>query len=71
MSGDRTPFLTRTTDKLASWSRFAAIVTVIVVNGIFEETLILRAELMMLMRWTRDVLRYGCAGRYRRSSGCS
>ena len=59
MSGDRTPFLTRTTDKLASWSQFAAIVTVIVVNGIFEETLILRAEFMMLVRWTRDVLRYG------------
>jgi hypothetical protein len=59
MSGDRTPFLTRTTDRLASWSQFAVIVTVIVVNGIFEETLIVRAELVMLVRWTRDVLRYG------------
>jgi hypothetical protein len=59
MRRDRTPFLTRTADRLAGWSRFAVIFTVIVANGIFEETLILRAECMMLLRWTRDLLRYG------------
>jgi hypothetical protein len=47
-----------TTDRLASWLRFAAILTVIVVNGIFREAWILGAEFMMLVRWTRDVLRY-------------
>jgi hypothetical protein len=36
----------------------AVIVAVIVLNGIFEEVLVLAAELMMLIRWTRDVLRY-------------
>jgi hypothetical protein len=48
----------RTTDRLASWWRFALIVAVIVVDGIFEETRIVGAEFMMLVRWTRDVLRY-------------
>jgi len=43
---------------LASWTRFSVIVTVIVLNGMFEEALILGAEFMMLVRWTRDVLRY-------------
>jgi hypothetical protein len=38
--------------------RFAVIVTVIVGDAVFEQTLILRAELMMLLRWARDVLRY-------------
>jgi len=46
------------TDRLASWLRFAAILTVIVANGIIKETWILVAEFMMLVRWTRDVLRY-------------
>jgi hypothetical protein len=48
----------RTTDALDSWARVGMIVAVIVLNGIWEETLILRAEFMMLVRWTRDVLRY-------------
>jgi hypothetical protein len=48
----------RTTDALDSWMRVGMIVAVIVLNGIWEETLILRAEFMMLLRWTRDVLRY-------------
>ena len=48
----------RTTDRLASWLRFAVIFAVIVVNGILEETRIVGAEFMMLVRWTRDVLRY-------------
>ena len=48
----------RAADALASWTRFAAIVTVIVLNGMFEESLILGAEFMMLVRWTRDVVRY-------------
>jgi len=34
------------------------IVTVILLDAALEEALILRAELMMLVRWTRDVLRY-------------
>jgi len=54
----KTPILTRITDGLVSWVRVAVIFTVIVANGIFEEALILRAEFMMLVRWTRDVLRY-------------
>jgi hypothetical protein len=48
----------RTTDALDSWPRVGFIVAVIVLNGIWEETLILGAEFMMLVRWTRDVLRY-------------
>jgi hypothetical protein len=50
--------LRRSTDSLESWARVGAIFTVIVLNGIWEEGLILRAEFMMLLRWTRDVLRY-------------
>jgi hypothetical protein len=48
----------RTADALDSWARVGVIFAVVVLNGIWEETLILRAELMMLARWTRDVLRY-------------
>jgi hypothetical protein len=50
--------LRRSTDALESWARVGAIFTVIVLNGIWEEGLILRAEFMMLLRWTRDLLRY-------------
>lgn len=50
--------ISRTTAALDSWARFGIIVAVIVLNGIWEETLILRAEFMMLVRWTRDVIRY-------------
>jgi len=46
------------TDALDSWLRVGVIFTVIVLNGMWEEALILRAEFMMLVRWTRDVLRY-------------
>jgi hypothetical protein len=48
----------RTADAVDSWARVGVIVAVVVLNGIWEETLIVRAELMMLARWTRDVLRY-------------
>jgi hypothetical protein len=48
----------RSTDALDSWVRVGVIFTVIVLNGMWEEALILRAEFMMLVRWTRDVLRY-------------
>ena len=58
MRDDWTRFLTHTADRIASGVRFVVIFTVIVANGILEETLILRAELMMLLRWSRDVLRY-------------
>ena len=48
----------RMADALDSWARVGIIFAVIVLNGICEEALILRAEFMMLVRWTRDVLRY-------------
>jgi len=48
----------RAADALDSWVRVGVIFTVVVLNGIWEETLILRAEFMMLLRWTRDVIRY-------------
>ena len=48
----------RWTDALDSWLRVGVIFTVIVLNGMWEEALIVRAEFMMLVRWTRDVLRY-------------
>jgi len=48
----------RTADAVDSWVRVGLIVAVIVLNGIWEEMLILRAEFMMLIRWTRDVVRY-------------
>jgi hypothetical protein len=41
-----------------SWARFAMIVSVIVLDAVHDEALILRAEFMMLVRWARDVLRY-------------
>ena len=49
---------TRTTDALDSWVRVGLIVAVIVLTGTWEDMLILRAEFMMLVRWTRDVVRY-------------
>jgi hypothetical protein len=51
------PF-TDSLDRLGSWARFALILTVIVGDAIFEQILILRAEVMMLLRWARNVLRY-------------
>ena len=50
--------LRRAADALDSWVRVGVIFAVVVLNGIWEETLILRAEFMMLLRWTRDVIRY-------------
>jgi hypothetical protein len=45
-----------------SWARVTLIFCVIVVNGVLESALeelrILPAEFMMLVRWTRDVIRY-------------
>jgi hypothetical protein len=48
----------RSTDAVDSWARVGVIVTAIVLDGICAEALILGAEFMMLLRWTRDVLRY-------------
>ena len=48
----------RTFDALDSWARVSLIISTIVMNAVWEEALILRAELMMLLRWSRDVLRY-------------
>ena len=48
----------RTTDALDSWARVGLIVAVIVLDGIREQLPILGAEIMMLARRTRDVLRY-------------
>jgi len=58
MGSDPAHMSVRANDRLSSWLRFAVIVSVIVLDAIFEETLILGAELMMLLRWARDVLRY-------------
>lgn len=43
---------------LRAWAQFALIVAVIMLDAAFEEALILGAEFMMLVRWTRDMLRY-------------
>ena len=48
----------RTTDALDSWARVGLIVAVIVLDGIREQLPILGAETMMVVRRTRDVLRY-------------
>lgn len=48
----------RTADALDSWVRVGLIVGVIVLDGIREQFPILGAEIMMLARRTRDVLRY-------------
>lgn len=48
----------RTTDALDSWVRVGLIVAVIVLDGIREQLPILGAETMMVVRRTRDVLRY-------------
>ena len=48
----------RTADALDSWVRVGLIVAVIVLDGIREQLPILGAETMMVVRRTRDVLRY-------------
>ena len=48
----------RAVDGFGSWMRLACIFSAIVLDGIVEEAKILCAEFMMLVRWTRDVLRY-------------
>jgi hypothetical protein len=58
MRSDWQRSLTHAGDRFASDVRFVLIITVIVANGILEEALILCAELMMLLRWSRDTLRY-------------
>jgi hypothetical protein len=50
--------LRRAADALDSWLRLGLIVFVIVLNGMWEEAVILRVEFMMLLRWSRDVIRY-------------
>ena len=48
----------QTADGIDSWLRVAVILGIVVLNGIWEELLILLAELMMFVRWSRDVVRY-------------
>ena len=43
---------------LDSWLRLAAIIAAAGASAVLEEMLIIRAELMMLLRWSRDVIRY-------------
>lgn len=50
--------IVRFIDTADSWTRFAVVVAVIVVDGIWQELLVQRAEAMMLLRWSRDVVRY-------------
>jgi hypothetical protein len=58
MRNEWTRILTGATDKIGSQARFAVIFTAIVADSILEETPVLGAELMMLLRWARDILRY-------------
>jgi hypothetical protein len=48
----------RITGALDSWSRVGFIFIVIISSGIYDEMRIVGAEFMMLMRWSRDVVRY-------------
>jgi hypothetical protein len=48
----------RLADALDSWVRAAAIIALIVSDAMVEEGRVLGAELMMLVRWTRDFCRY-------------
>ena len=43
---------------LDSWSRVGFIFIVIISSGIYDEMRIVGAEFMMLVRWSRDVVRY-------------
>lgn len=45
-------------DALRSWSRFFLILAVIVMSATDEELRVIRAEIVMLFRWSRDVVRY-------------
>jgi hypothetical protein len=58
MRNEWTRILTRATDRIGSRARFAVIFTAIVADSILKETPVLGAEIMMLLRWTRDILRY-------------
>jgi hypothetical protein len=40
------------------WVRFALVMSVILLDAIYEEARVLGAEFMMLLRWSRDVIRY-------------
>ena len=50
--------LIRVADAADSWFRVTVIMILLVINGIWEELLIQGAEAMMLLRWSRDVVRY-------------
>jgi hypothetical protein len=50
--------LFRIVDAADSWIRVGIIIALVVINGIWEELLIQRAEAMMLLRWSWDVVRY-------------
>ncbi len=41
-----------------TWAVFVLIVTVIILDAALEETRTIPAELMIIVRWTRDMLRY-------------
>ena len=48
----------RVAGALDSWSRVGLIFIVIISSGIYDEMRIVGAEFMMLVRWSRDVVRY-------------
>ena len=48
----------RFVDAVDSWWRAGLILAIIVTDALWEEALVLGAEFMMLVRWTRDVIRY-------------
>jgi hypothetical protein len=54
----RSDALTRFAYASDSWLRVTFIVMLIVVSGVVEALLIQCAEAMMLLRWSRDVVRY-------------
>jgi hypothetical protein len=50
--------LRSTADSLGGWLQFVLIMMVMLVDAVCHEAKILGAELMMFVRWSRDVLRY-------------
>jgi hypothetical protein len=58
MQDSWTRILTRASDSVAGRARFAVIFAAIVGDRLLEEAPVLGAELMMVARWARDLLRY-------------
>jgi hypothetical protein len=57
-ANSRSRILTRASDRVAGGARFALIFSAIVGDSILDEVPVLGAELMMVLRWARDALRY-------------